>query len=79
MVARDRFPKLLQCPVCSQMRSHVVMDNAPTPHLHCKKNTEHMESHCHRNQKIAGDNSVSMIPEERTPVLRRGSGARSPV
>jgi hypothetical protein len=33
MVARDRFPKLLQCPVCSRMRSHVVMDNAPTPHL----------------------------------------------
>jgi hypothetical protein len=55
------------------------MDNAPTPHLHGEKNTEHLESHCHRNQKIAGDNSVSMIPDERAPVLRRGSGARSPV
>src|SRR5438445_12112411 len=53
------------------------LTSPPVVNTHGEKNTKHLESHCHRNQKIAGDNSVSMIPDERTPVLRRGSGARS--
>jgi len=79
MIARDRFPELLQRPVCGRMRGYVVVENAAAANFHHDENQQHLESGRNRNQKVAGDNSPGMIADERSPVLRRGSGAPSTV
>ena len=75
MIARDRFPELLQRPVCGRMRGHVVVENTAAANFHYDENHQHPEPDRNCNQKVAGDNSLGMIADERSPVLRRGSGA----
>jgi hypothetical protein len=75
MVAWDGFSELLSRPVCCGMRSHVVMHNTTAADFHDEQHEQHLEpdSHCH--QKIAGDDPLGMILDERSPVLRGGPSA----
>ena len=75
MVTGNGFPKLLQCPVCRRMRGHVVVENTAAADFHHEKDEEHLEPDRHSNQKVAGDDPLGMILDERSPVLRGGPPA----
>ena len=75
MIARDRFPKLRQRPVCGWMRGHVEVENTAAANFHYDGNQQHPEPGRNCNQKVAGDNALDMIADGRSPVVRRDSGA----
>ena len=70
MVTGDGFPELLPSPVCGGMRGHLVVENTAAADLHHDEDKQHLESDGYRNQKVTGDDSVGMILDERSPVLR---------
>ena len=72
------FPELLQCPICGGMRGHVVVQTAAAD-FHNDKDDQHVEPDSHGDQKIAGHDSLGMILDERSPVLRGGAPPPSPI
>src|SRR5436853_5115952 len=55
------------------MSRHVVVKNAAAPDLNRHEYKQHLESNRDRNQEVASHDSLGVIPDERPPMLRRGS------
>lgn len=73
MIAWNSFAELLQGPGCGRMGGDITVQNAATSHLHDHEHVQHSEPGCDRNQEISRRNSLGVIPDKRTPVLRGGS------
>jgi len=79
MVTGNGFPELLRCPICGGMRGHVVVQNTAAADFHNEKDEQHLEPDRHGNQKIAGDDPLGMILDERSAVLRGGPSLPDPI
>ena len=70
MVVRDGFAELLHRPGVGRMSRHVALEDTRAADFHCEEDIEHLESRCHCNQEVAGDNSSGMILDEGFSMLR---------
>jgi len=65
--------KLLQGPFRRWVRGEIAVEDAPGPKFHEEKDVESSESSSNHNEKIAGDDGLSVVADKRLPVLRGGS------
>src|SRR5206468_3003265 len=69
MISGDPFPKLLQCPRCTRMRSDIAMQDSSGPHLHHHEHVKHAKSGRDGHQEITSDDRSCVIADESLPVM----------
>jgi len=78
LLATDYLSKLLQRPLGRGMRGPVEMSDPTSIHLHDDENVEQLKTRRDAHEEIAGENGLSMIPNEGPPALGGNSIPRSP-
>src|SRR5215471_316809 len=71
MIARQRFPELLQRPFRRGMGSYVVVDNHAGSDLYDDEDVEGAEGGGDHHEEVAGHHDLGMIPDEGQPALFR--------
>src|SRR6202008_5127764 len=71
------FSKLLHGPGCSRIGRDIAVKNAATSHFHHHEHVQHSEASRDGYQEVSGHNSLGVIADKRTPVLRTCSPTAS--
>jgi hypothetical protein len=67
MVARQRFPELLQRPFCCGMRRGVVVENSAGSDLHDDEDIEGTEGGGDYHEEVAGRYDLGMVADKGEP------------
>src|SRR5215472_4724297 len=79
MIARQRFPELLQRPFRRGMGSYVVVDNHAGSDLYDDEDVEGAEGGGDHHEEVAGHDDFGMITDDGQPALFRVGCAHWPV
>jgi hypothetical protein len=77
-LARDRSAELLDRPLSGRMGSDVPVRDAARPDLQHDENVQDSEVAGHRDEEVAGQDRVRVIPDEGRPPLGGSTAARRP-
>jgi hypothetical protein len=64
LIAREGLPQLLQGPIRSRMFGDIEVKQTSESDLESNEYIEDTEAYRHRNEEVAGDNSMCVVPDE---------------
>ena len=69
LIARKRFPQLLQSPLRRRMFRDIEVKQTSGADLKGNESIKDTEAHRYGNEEVASDNSICMVPDEGGPAL----------